>query len=811
MRINRPFSLLLLSTTILTIPTARAAAQQVVPAAANPTPADAPDSNEIIVTATKRAENLQNVPISMAALTPATLEQHQVSSFDDYAKLLPSVSYQSFGPGQAQLYFRGIATGGDGLVSGPLPGSGLYIDEIPITTIYNSIDIHAYDLARVEALAGPQGTLYGASSLSGTLRIITNKPDPSKFEGGYDLEGNKFGKGGYGGTAEGFANVPLGPNMAIRLVGFYEHDGGYIDNTPATRTYQRPHTVGTDAAGDPIIANAPLTISNASIAKNNYNDVDTYGGRAALLIDLDDNWTVTPGLIYQHQKANGEFLYDPRAGDLQNHDFVESHNLDKWYLASLTVQGKISDWDITYSGSYLHRTVDNTADYSYFSVAYDTYPDYNYLLDAAGHDIDPTQAIHGFDKYNKMAHELRISSPSHNRFRVTAGLFYQRQVDDRIADYIVKGLGAAVNPFSPHVPGAGPGDVYYTDIHRVDRDYAAFGEASFDILPTLTLTGGIRGFKAHNTLNGFSGGAGAVDRQINVFGCTGTTAQQCPNINKSYRETGETHRVNLSWKAAPDKMLYATYSTGFRPGGNNRDAFALGQLQSIPPYKADKLTNYEVGWKTLWFDRTVRLNGALFWEDWKNVQYSLPGILGIFYTVNAGSARSRGVEGDISWIIDRKLTLSASGTYVDPKLTKPFCDQVNGCDPATGGQLFAPKGTRLPVTPRFKINATARYDFAIGENKAFVQGGVNHQSGTTSYLSTDGEASIGPTQGFTTFDFSAGYKWNRFSFEAFIQNAFDERGILSKNISCAPNLCGQYARLYPTRPQYFGLKMAQRF
>jgi len=808
MRINQPFSLLLLSTTMLSVPFASAAAQQAAPAAATPVPDETTDIGEIIVTATKRSENLQNVPISISALTPATLEQHQVAAFDDYAKLLPSVSYQSFGPGQAQLYFRGIATGGDGLASGPLPGSGLYVDEIPITTIYNSVDIHAYDLARVEALAGPQGTLYGASSLSGTLRIITNRPDPGKFEGGYQVEGNKYGKGGYGGTAEGFANIPLNEKMAIRLVGFYEHDGGFIDNTAATRTYQRPHTVGTDEDGNPIIVNAPLTVSNAAIAKNDYNDVDTYGGRAALRIDLDDNWTVTPGLIYQHQKANGEFLYDPRAGDLQNHDFVESHNLDKWYLASLTVQGKISDWDLTYSGSYLHRTVDNTADYSYFSVAYDTYADYNYLVDAAGHDIDPTQTIHGFDKYKKMAHELRISSPAHNRFRVTAGLFYQRQADDRIADYVVPGLTTAVNPFSPPVPGGGANDVYFTNIHRVDRDYAVFSEASFDILSNLTLTGGIRGFKAHNTLNGFSGGAGAVDRQINVFGCTGTTAQQCPNIDKSYKESGETHRVNLSWKATPSKMLYVTYSTGFRPGGNNRDAFALGKLQIIPPYRADTLTNYELGWKTMWLDRTVRINGALFWEDWKDVQYSLPGLLGIFYTVNAGSARSRGVEGDISWTIQRKLTLTASGTYVDAKLTKPFCDQVNGCDPAQGGQLFAPKGTRLPVTPHLKINATARYDFT---DKVFVQGGVNHQGGTTSYLTTDGEDAIGPTKGFTTFDFSAGYTWNGLSFVAFIQNAFDKRGILSKNITCAPSLCGPYSRLYPVKPQFFGLKVSQRF
>lgn len=186
------------------------------------------------------------------------------------------------------------------------------------------------------------------------------------------------------------------------------------------------------------------------------------------------------------------------------------------------------------------------------------------------------------------------------------------------------------------------------------------------------------------------------------------------------------------------------------------------------------------------------------------------GLLGIYYTVNAGNARSRGVEADASWLIG-PLTLSASGTYVDAKLRTPFCDQNNGCDPANGGALFAPAGTRLPVQPRFKGNATARYTMHFGALNAFMQGTVNHQGGTTSYLTTDGEAVLGPTKGFTTADFSAGLSQGNWTFSLFIQNAFDERGILSKNSVCTPGLCGAYARLYPTKPQYFGVRFGQRF
>ncbi len=756
-----------------------------------------PVNGEIIVTATKRAENIQNVPISITALGSATLDQHQVQSLDDYTKLLPSVSFQSFGPGQSELYFRGIATGGDGIQSGPLPSSGLYVDEIPLTTIGSSVDFHVYDISRVEALAGPQGTLFGASSLSGTLRIITNQPDTSRFSAGYNLQGDKFGAGNAGGQAEGFVNVPLGDRAAIRLVGFYDHEGGYIDNSFAERTYARPN----DHTADGSVVDAPLTIDNGKFAKNNFNDIDTYGGRALLKVDLGDDWTVTPGVDYQHQVAHGTYLYDPNAGDLTVHDFTPDHNRDHWYLASLTVEGKISDWDVTYAGSYFNRTVDNTQDYSYFSVAYDAITDYNYYKDAAGHDLDPTQIYHAHDTYTKMSHELRISSPKDQPIRLTAGMFMQRQTDHHIADYEVDGLANAVVYYDSPVPGANSNDVFFTDIHRTDRDYAAFADASYDILSNLTLTGGIRGFIAHNTLTGFSGGSGTLAH----FNCTGV-AQDCQAINGKVNESGETHKANLTWKIDRDRMVYFTYSTGFRPGGVNRPAFALGKIQDPGPYQPDTLTNYEVGWKTSWFDHTLRINGALFWEDWNKVQYTEPGILGIQYTVNAGSARSRGVEGDVSWTYAHHLTLSASGTYVDAKLTSDFLS-------AQDGSVLAAKGTRLPVTPKLKFTATARYDFNVGPFKSFVQGTANHQGGTTTHLLlADAGTFYGePTKQFTTADFSVGTSYANWTASLFIQNAFDERGILSKNSVCVPGICGQYARVYPVKPQYFGIRFGQKF
>jgi len=752
---------------------------------------------DIIVTATRRDESLQDVPISLQALSGATLESQNVAAFDDYVRLLPSVSFQSFGPGQSWLSFRGINSGGDSLDAGSLPATGTYLDEIPITTIGATPDLHVYDIARVEALSGPQGTLFGASSLSGTLRIITNKPDPSKFEGGYDLQLTKFGKGDPGGSVEGFLNIPIASNAAIRLVGYYQRDGGYIDNTFARRTF-------TLDDADPT---TNLTVDNSDLVEKDFNDVESYGGRAALKIDLDDNWTVTPTVVYQRQRSNGAFLFDPRAGDLEVHDFSPSYNKDAWWQAALMVEGKIGNWDLVYSGGYFKRHLQNEIDYSYYTVAYDSFGYYaTYFPDGVGGFLNPTQRQKLNYHYTKHSQELRVSSPAENRFRMTAGLFYQRQTNAIDAQYFIPGIGS--------VPSAGliwfqpifDDTTYLKRLDRADNDYAMFGEASFDISPSLTLSAGIRGFIAHNTLIGFSGYSYNIDAN-----CLPTTDPDIPCVNvypegatrpipKKVDESGETHKVNLTWKVDGDRMLYATYSTGYRPGGVNRNP-AYG------PYGADKLSNYELGWKTTWLNGRLRWNGAIFHQKWSDMQFGLarPGDFGVTSIANVGGAKSQGIESDILLRLGG-FQLTASASYVDAKLTTPFCEEDS-----SGAISCTAKGTRLPVQPRFKGNVTARYSFPLGSMDAFIQAGAQYQSGTRPFLLDQEVATIGYTSGFTTVDFSAGTKFNDMSVEFFIQNAFDERGQLSRNTACAPSYCGPYYRVYPVKPQYFGIRFGHKF
>ena len=664
--------------------------------------------------------------------------------------------------------------------------------------------------------------------MSGTLRIITNQPKLDKWEGGIDVEGNKFGPGAAGGKVEGFINVPIGQNAALRASAFYQHDGGYIDNVYGERIYTQAHTLS-----DGSVADVNGAYNNSKYVKNNFNDVNTAGGRAALKVDLNENWTVTPAIMYQNLITHGTFLYGPLGhqsdpataplGDLQVHDFTPDRTTDDWYMASMTINGKLSNWDITYSGSYFDRRQDITADYSYFTVAYDQlYTDYTYFSHN-GTAIDPSQTYHSHDKYTKFSQELRISSPGHDRFRVTAGLFMQRQTDAHIADYIVNGLSTSDQAAGIQIPGAPGDDVYYTNFNRVDRDYAMFGEASYDIIDHVTLTGGIRGFIADNTLNGFSGSQSGFYHAGAALGCAAsTTVFTCPNIDKKLVESGETHKISLKWQVDPTKMLYATYSTGFRPGGNNRAAYVqVGNVykeQSPPPFNADKLTNYEIGWKTSLFDHKLRFNGAVFLENWNNVQYAQPGVLGIIFTMNASEARSKGVEAELAWRVVHGLTLSASGTYVDAKLAKDFtCPLTAGCgyylngNPVNLGSVIAPAGTRLPVTPKVKVSATARYETKLADFDAFLQGGLTYQGDVPNSLRPDYQAVLGSSAAFTTADFSAGIAKDQWTLSTFISNAFDVRGALSKNLACSSTPCLTYARSYITKPQQFGLRAGYKF
>lgn len=743
---------------------------------------------EVVVTAQKRSENLQDVPVSIQALGEAKLEQLQVQNFTDYVKYLPSVSFQTTSPGFSNVYMRGVASGGDGNHSGPLPSVGIYLDEQPITTIQGALDIHIYDIARVEALAGPQGTLYGASSQAGTLRIITNKPTTAGFSAGYDIEGNVIDHGDPGYVLEGFVNQPLSDKVAVRLVGWAEHQGGFIDNVAGSRTYP---TSG-------------ITVSNGYRVKDNYNDVDVYGGRAALRMEVGDNWVITPGIMAQQEKVGGLFSYDPSVGDLKVAHYYPENSNDKWWQAAMTVEGKIANLDVVYAGSYLDRDVDTHQDYTDYSYFYDTLAGYGaYWTDNAGNPVDPSQYITGHDAYSKVSHEIRISTPQEHRFRVVGGLFYQRQTHGIYQNYQIDALGTDLS-----VPGY-PHTIWLTQQKRIDRDSAVFGEAAFDITDKLTLTAGIRFFKADNSLKGFYGyglgyssgtGEGACFRGPEIAG------SPCTNLDKRTKENGNTPKVNLTYKVDDDKLVYVTYSEGFRPGGINRRG-------TLPPYSSDYLKNYEFGWKTTWADNRFRWNGAVFLEKWNGFQFALLGANGLTEIKNAGAAEIKGVETDFTFAVTHGFTINGSAAYTDAALTKNYCGFVDASgNPETDcPDPEAPDGTALPVTPKFKANVTARYEFDLNGYDAFVQGAAAGQTSNWTDLRILERGIIGKQSGYVTADFSAGVGRDNWTFQAFLENAFDKRASLNRYAECAETVCGTQVYIVPNQPRTFGVKFGQKF
>lgn len=847
MRLHRATLAVLLTSTTLAAP---AVAQDQT--TSEQTASDLQD--DIIVTAQKRDENIQDVPIAMQAIGTRRLDQLNISNFNEYTALLPSVAFQTLQPGVTTVYMRGVANGGDGNHSGSLPSVGTYLDEQPVTTIGGTLDVHIYDIARIESLAGPQGTLYGASSESGTIRIITNKPDTSHLYGRVDGEFNSVAHGGQGARLEGMLNVPISADMALRVVGFYQRDAGYIDNVPGSRTFCGTATQDADGNIDGCLKDG-ITVRNDRFVEKDYNDTQTYGGRAALKIDLDDTWTVTPTVLYQEQRSHGTYAYDPQVGDLQVQRFYPEYRRDRYVQGALMIEGKIGNWDVTYAGAYLDRRASQSSDYTDYAEAYDSLyesvgglANYFYYLDNAGNTIDPRQNVLATDHFRKLSQELRVASPQDQPVRLVAGAFYQRQSNLIHQDYYIPNLGTDVS-----VNGQ-PGTLWLTQQRRVDKDYAMFGEASWDVLPRLTLTAGLRGYIYDNSLIGFFGFGrnpnadpadgrpftarpfnGAGSSGTGVAGCflaTGQTLGQvvndenggpvppllpaavsgspCTNLGnyasgsvspRDAQGQGVTYRFNATWKPTDDLLFYATWSRGFRPGGINR----RGDLGSAT-YAADFLTNYEIGAKTTLFGGKLRLNGDIYQQNWNSFQFSFLGENSFTIIQNGPDARIRGVEADANLALG-PLTLTAAGAYTDAVTRNDLCSALV-CS-GTGDDVLAPKGTRLPITPRFKITGTARYSVPIGTANAYVQGLVTHQSSASSDLRVAKAAALGRLKAFTYGNLQVGAELGNYTLEVFAQNLWDERAQLSRFQQCGA--CDQRPYIVTNTPRTIGVRAGAKF
>jgi iron complex outermembrane recepter protein len=657
--------------------------------AAAHSPASGPDSGteaiaEITVTAQRRTENIQDVPISMQALTAQSLQQLNISTFDDYIKYLPNVTAASNGPGQNEVFMRGLSAGSQESqfsgITGLFPNVAIYLDNQSALLPNRNLDIYAADLNRIEVLEGPQGTLFGAGAEAGVIRYITNEPKLDATEASV--------KAAYGTTAHGdpnsdvtaMLNLPLiAGTFAVRAVIYDDSRGGYIDNVPATFTRSNDDA-GIHYAGYPVPSSGlcpngkPSTtgycvppgapsINNYNIAANDINPVTYQGIRVEALYKFNDAWDLLLTQSYQDMNSQGVFYQQPNASDgaplqpLEVTLFNPAYDKDRFENTAWTVNGKIGDLKAVYTGGYLVRNVDQVGDYTnyargVFSDYYQCYGPVTAANPLKSTCFSPSSTWRDTERNTHQQHEFRLSTPDDWRWRAIAGAYWE---DNKIFDdtnWMYKTMPACTSNGPAGTPGntgclsnigtfpgttvmypgiQGDSSSFDADAAREVKQTAFFASTDFDLIPkVLTLTAGTRHFSFDNSL---------VGGILSSFGCfeAGTPPTGCHDPAYSYNlnaenlrgtESGFKSRANLTWHILPDVMAYYTFSQGFRPGGFNQNGGSLyapgpdGVPQYAIPrsYSSDKLTNNEIGWKTEFFDHRLQWNGAVYQENWDDAQ-----------------------------------------------------------------------------------------------------------------------------------------------------------------------------------------------
>ena len=623
---------------------------------------------EVIVSAQKKSENLQNVPISVTTLSSDELDALNIKDFADYVLQLPAASAVQRRPGQGQIFMRGISDGGNVNQSLQGPAVAIYLDESPVTMIGDNLDVHVYDIERVESLTGPQGTLYGAASQAGNLKIITKKPS-SEFDSGFNLSAEST-RGGDGSTMiEGFVNIPLSQNAALRFVGFNDRDGGFIDSVNDSITY-------------PV---SGITRSNEVFVEDNFNDAVKEGYRAALRVDLNENWQIDVNYMGQETSTNGVWDHNPdELGEYNVSRFYDDKTHDEWTRFSATVTGDLGFADLTFTTSSLERDFEVLSDYSHYAIdgfVEGYYTCYTYYF---GPCVDPSILFENDTHQEYDTTEIRLSSKEGEKLNWIIGAFQTENVTEYDSQWHVP----AINPAAA-VPGSK--DLYYqTDQVRAEDESAVFGEIYYQINDKMELTLGHRKFDNETTLKGF---VGTVWWPSSLYGST----TRPDNVNSLYDGSDSISKVNLSYQIDNNSMLYITRSEGYRPGGANRTT----QLGAT--YDADFLTSTEFGFKSISMDGRLRLNGAMYQMDWDDIQLgwfdSSISLLGL--VDNIGKANSNGFELDAKYILSDTVSVALGYANNEAVLKEDY---------VLRGVVEAKTGQDLPFTPDTKYNVTINVD-----------------------------------------------------------------------------------------------------
>jgi iron complex outermembrane receptor protein len=864
------------------------------------TDAGAGSLEEITVTAQRRSQSIQDVPISMQAFTAETLQQLNVTTLDDYIKYLPNVTTANNGPGQNEVFMRGLSAGsqpsqGSGS-TGLWPNVAIYLDNQSGQLPNRNLDVYAADLSRIEVLEGPQGTLYGAGAEAGVIRYITNEPKLDKVEANV--------KGGYSATAHGdpnsdvtaVLNLPLIENtLAVRAVIYDDSRGGYIDNVPATFTrkntdvgmHYAQYAAVNGACPDGLPNNGfcvpPGTqaISNDKISGRAINPVTYKGARAELLWKINDDWDALITQSYQDMDSKGVFYQQPTASDgaalnpLEVTLFNNAFDKDQFESTAWTINGKFAFLKAVYTGGYLVRKVEQVGDYT--NYARGVYADYYQCYGpGTGYDpalkstcYSPSATWFSNERNTHQQHEFRLSTPEDQPIRAIAGVFWEANklydqsgwnyktvpsctTNDAAGSPGNSGCFADVGTFPGSTvqnPGVHPAPTsFYQDTVRETKQTAFFASVDYDLIPkVLTVTAGTRHFRFDNS------SAGSV---LASFGCFegGVPAGGCHNPNYSYNlnaanlsdtESGFKSRGNITWHITPDAMVYYTFSQGFRPGGFNQNggsnhaytADLVPQFIIPKAYSSDKLTNNEIGWKTEFFNNRLQWNGAIYRENWDNVQVAFfdPGVVGnIFFNTNGQNFIIKGLETSLVARVVTGLTLQGAASWNNSRQTNsPILLNNNSQSPDFGKPIttacnafgascvavtnpFGPIGSPSANAPPVQFSFRARYEWAIAGYVPFVQFGATHSG--HSFTQAGSNPSIADNSGaittgrlrfenpaYTTLDASIGV-----SKDAWYLNAYGEN-LANSNKSVFVSTDQFIVAQTPLRPRVVGLQIGYKF
>jgi len=739
---------------------------------------------EIVVTARKRTENLQDVPQDIDVFTSRELQNLGISQVEDYLTLAPSISLISTGPGQQRFFIRGASDGSNPNFGGSnVSTTGYLVDDLSLSQYGHIPDLHLYDIERIEVLNGPQGTLYGAGALSGAVRVITKKPDPNAFSAGVDFDGGQMDGGGNNWTYEGYVNIPLiEGETALRLSAFKVRQGGYIDNLLATRQWLN----GT-------------TSSNAAWAGIDYNTRQINGARIALLQNFGADWRATLTGFYQRQLYNGSWEENPaRYGALNVELFSPQGGYDYDRLLDLHVEGDVGIGDLIYAGGYSSRQDRRYYDYSEYAQ-YSAYASFvqGSACTTGGTSGNPYSGCNVPYMYavttastTRWSNELRLQSKAGGRAHWTVGAYWEKTTIPYSGFIALPGIKLAgeqaqysINAYGNHATPL-PQE-YYSDYATADYlQTTEFGNLVFDLNGRWSLEAGVEHF--HSTSSELTDWAAYY-------------YEQKVSTLRSASSDKTNFKAGLNFKAADYLLLYFSFAQGFRDGG-----FNYVNTAAHPAYPGsfgpDTLDNYELGWKSEAFNGRLVWNGAVYYMPWKNYQVEVivPGPPFMF-NANIGDARIYGIESSIEIRPVTGLQVSLTGNYNDSKLESN--------DWQSPSYIVTP-GERLPEAPYFNLNTIVRYEWALGKGpRPFAQFDLAHKGDMWNDLRID-TRTLQPA--YTIGDLRIGLTQPRgfWQVEAYITNLWNTRAVIYANYNA---LSQPDHPDFPNQPRVFGVRLKYRW